>query len=764
MTDPACSNAPAASREDLEPILPRRRGCFGLFMALMLTAGALWGAALGGFLWMVDHTTSRVSQAFADFRPKVGSRVYSSDGEELGEFTLEARRLVRLSEIPLHVQKAVLATEDARFYAHRGVRIDALFSALRDFLVSGQTRGASTITMQVVRNVEPLEVGQERTIFRKLREMVVALQIERQFTKDEILELYLNQVFLGISAHGVDAAARQYFGVGVEDLTIGEAATIAGLLRSPNRNNPITNLKNALARRNIVLDQMFEEGFITAEERDKAKAEDLEAQVNARFEKAARLASGNVAQFQAPYFSEEVRQFLMERFGRDEVFQEGLQIQTTIDMRLQRVAERVLKEALDAFDEKQRKRLEKEGKLDEFMPVSGALVCLDNRSPWEGYVRAMVGGRDFTREKYNTATQARRQPGSSIKPFIWAAAIGNGFTPSSIVVDAPYYRPLPGGRVWAPKNFGGTFSGPIPIRHALEKSVNIVSIKLAEAVGVPVVRSLLERCGIPTDVEGLAIALGAGEVRPLDHCAAYAVFPLGGQRYEPVFVTEVRDRDGLARLDTRDRRAPVPAMDPRVAYVTLHMMEGVCQPGDGFYPTGWRASALKRPVAGKTGTTNDSRDAWFCGFTRQYTTVVWVGYRDNRPLGRGADYTGGRLACPIWVEFMSEAHEGLPVEDFEVPPGVTFYKINRMTGTLGGSYEEAFLAGTRPPEYVPPPPPEEPVPLEGTVVSDPSAGGAGADSTGSLPSTTSASPGAMGTAPSGTGEGETSSSTLPPEG
>ncbi|HOV61737.1 MAG TPA: PBP1A family penicillin-binding protein [Candidatus Hydrogenedentes bacterium] len=764
MTDPACSNAPATSREDLEPILPRRRGCFGLFMALMLTAGALWGAALGGFLWMVDHTTSRVSQAFADFRPKVGSRVYSSDGEELGEFTLEARRLVRLSEIPLHVQKAVLATEDARFYAHRGVRIDALFSALRDFLVSGQTRGASTITMQVVRNVEPLEVGQERTIFRKLREMVVALQIERQFTKDEILELYLNQVFLGISAHGVDAAARQYFGVGVEDLTIGEAATIAGLLRSPNRNNPITNLKNALARRNIVLDQMFEEGFITAEERDKAKAEDLEAQVNARFEKAARLASGNVAQFQAPYFSEEVRQFLMERFGRDEVFQEGLQIQTTIDMRLQRVAERVLKEALDAFDEKQRKRLEKEGKLDEFMPVSGALVCLDNRSPWEGYVRAMVGGRDFTREKYNTATQARRQPGSSIKPFVWAAAIGNGFTPSSIVVDAPYYRPLPGGRVWAPKNFGGTFSGPIPIRHALEKSVNIVSIKLAEAVGVPVVRSLLERCGIPTDVEGLAIALGAGEVRPLDHCAAYAVFPLGGQRYEPVFVTEVRDRDGLARLDTRDRRAPVPAMDPRVAYVTLHMMEGVCQPGDGFYPTGWRASALKRPVAGKTGTTNDSRDAWFCGFTRQYTTVVWVGYRDNRPLGRGADYTGGRLACPIWVEFMSEAHEGLPVEDFEVPPGVTFYKINRMTGTLSGSYEEAFLAGTRPPEYVPPPPPEEPVPLEGTVVSDPSAGGAGADSTGSLPSTTGASPGAMGTAPSGTGEGETSSSTWPPEG
>lgn len=702
--------------EHPDPVLPPRRGCFGLFMLLMLTAGALWGGALGGFLWMVDHTTSRVAQAFADFRPKVGSRVYSSDGEELGEFTVEARRLVRLNEIPLHVQKAVLATEDARFYEHRGVRVDALVSALRDFLVSGQTRGASTITMQVVRNVEPLEVGQERTVFRKLREMVVALQIERQFTKDEILELYLNQVFLGISAHGVDAAARQYFGVGVEELTLGQAATLAGLLRSPNRNNPISHLNNALVRRNIVLDQMYEEGFITAEEREAGRAEDLEAQVNARFEKAVRLASGNVAQFQAPYFSEEVRRFLIERFGREEVFQEGLRIQTTIDMRLQRIAERVLSEALDAFDEKQRRRLEKAGRLDEFMPISGALVCLDNRSPWEGYVRAMVGGRDFSREKYNTVTQARRQPGSSVKPFIWASAIGNGFTPSSIVVDAPYYRPLPGGRVWAPKNFGGTFSGPIPIRHALEKSVNIVSIKLAEAVGVPVVRSLLERCGIPTGVEGLAIALGAGEVRPLDHCAAYAVFALGGQRYEPVLVTEVRDRDGLVRLDTRDRRAPVSAMDPRVAYVTLHMMEGVCQPGDGFYPTGWRASALKRPVAGKTGTTNDSRDAWFCGFTRQYTTVVWVGYRDNRPLGHGADYTGGRLACPIWVEFMNEAHEGLPVEDFEVPPGVTFYKINRFSGTLGGSYEEAYLTGTMPPEYLPPLPPEEPMPPDGEMV------------------------------------------------
>ncbi len=693
---------------DTPPV--RRRGCAGLFFFFMLVLGACWGGALGFFVWMVNDATNNVAQALADFRPKIGSKVFSSDGRLLGEFSIEERQLVRLSDIPLHMQKAVIATEDNTFYEHKGVRPDAILNAMLYVVQTGRTRGASTITMQVVRNVESLEVGLEHSFKRKIREAVVALQVERKFTKDEILELYLNQIFLGISAYGVEAAARQYFGVGVEDLTLGEAATIAGLIRSPNRNNPVYNIGNATGRRGIVLDQMLEEGFITPEEHKAALAEDLAAQVVKRGAEDAPGDNRPVAakrSFLAPYFVEEVRRFVLDNYETEEVFGDGLEIYTTLDMRLQEAAERTLLKAQEEFDEKMRKSLEKQGKLDEFVPVSGALVCIDNRPQYRGFVRAMVGGRDFEREKYNTATQARRQPGSSIKPFVWAAAVAAGYTPSTVVVDEPFVRVAPNGKVWAPKNFDNSYKGPVPIRHALEMSLNIVSIKLAEMVGPPMVRSCLQRCGIRTEVEGLSIALGTPEVKVIDHCAAYSCFVNGGMRTEPSMVTDIRDRDGMQRYNYRDHLRVEPALDPKVAYVTLHMMEGICLPDGaaGFHPTGWRASALKRPVAGKTGTTNNSRDAWFCGFTKQYTTAVWFGYRDNRPLGRGRDYTGGRLACPVWVEFMQEAHEGLPVENFDVPYGIDFFDINRYTGVEGGNYKEAYIRGTRPPaqwqEYVP---------------------------------------------------------------
>lgn len=685
---------------DQEP--PRRRGCAGLFFFLMLLLGAGWGAGLGLFLHLVTDSTSGVAQALSDFRPKIGSKVYSHDGQLLGEFSIEERQLLRLSDIPLKLQKAVIATEDNTFYSHKGVRPDAIINAALYAAQTGRTRGGSTITMQVVRNVETLGVGLERSIWRKIREAIVSLQVEREFTKDEILELYLNQAFLGRSAYGFEAAAQQYFGISCRDLTLGQCATLAGLLRAPNPNAPTNNLKNAITRRDIVLGQMLELGVITQEEHDAAVAEDLAAQVvhpasdTSRTDVEAAVAR-KTAKFKAPYFVEEIRRFVLDKYEKSEVFEDGLEIHTTLDLRLQEAAERALLAALDDFDEKQRKSLERQGKLDEFVPVSGALVCVDNRPQYRGFVRAMVGGRDFEREKFNTATQARRQPGSSIKPFVWAAAVGAGFTPSTVVVDEPFTRVAPNGKVWSPKNFDGGYVGPVPIRHALEKSLNIVSVKLVEQIGPPVVRSLLQRCGIRTDIEGLTIALGTPEVRVLDHTVAYSVFPNGGVRYDPVMVTDIRDRDGVQRLNYRDQLRSEQALDPRVAYVTLHMMEGICQPGGGFHPTGWRASALKRPVGGKTGTTNNSRDAWFCGFTKNYTAAVWIGYRDNRPLGRGRDYTGGRLACPIWVEFMMEAHEGLPVEDFDVPFGVDFFDINRFTGVAGGGYSEAYLAGTQPP-------------------------------------------------------------------
>lgn len=681
-----------------EPV--RRRGCAGVFFCAMLLVGAAYGGGVGAFLWMVGDTTSAVARALADFRPKVGSKVFSGDGQLLGEFSIEERQVLRLSDIPQKLQKAVVATEDNTFYSHKGVRPDAILNAVLYALQTGRSRGGSTITMQVVRNVETLGVGLERTMWRKIHEAMVSLQVEREFTKDEILELYLNQSFLGRSAYGVEAAAQLYFGKSCRDLTLGQCATIAGLLRAPNPNAPTNNLKNAVARRNIVLGQMLETGVITQEEHDAARAEDLGAQVvpedAAVRADAEAVVARRTAGFKAPYFVEEIRRSVLEKYEKSEVFEGGLEIYTTLDMRLQAEAERALLTALDAFDEKEKKKLEKQGKAEEFAPVAGALVCIDNRPPYRGFVRAMVGGRDFAREKYNTATQARRQPGSSIKPFVWAAAVAAGYTPSTIILDGPFSRVAPNGTVWSPKNYDAKYMGPVPIRHALERSLNIVSVKLVDQIGPPVVRSVLKRCGIPTEVEGLTIALGSPEVRVLEHCVAYSCFPNGGVRHDPVMITDIRDRDGAQRYSHRDYARSEQALDPRVAYVTLHMMRGVCTPGPGA--TGWRASTLKRPVGGKTGTTNGSRDAWFCGFTKEYTTVVWVGYRDNRPLGRGADYTGGRLACPIWVDFMTEALEGMPVEEFDVPPGVEFFSIDRTTGVAGGKYREAFVAGTAPPQ------------------------------------------------------------------
>ena len=453
---------------------------------------------------------------------------------------------------------------------------------------------------------------------------------------------------------------------------------------------------------------MLEEGFIGQAEYGEAMAEDLEATVAARIERReARQGMTLDNRFQAPYFSEECRLFLEREYGKDVIEREGLEIHTTIDMRLQKAAEDVLLTALEAFDESKMAYLKARGREDEWVPVTGALVCIDNREPFQGFVRAMVGGRDFETQKFNTATQALRQPGSSVKPFIWAAAIDNGYTPSSVVIDEPYLRVDTAGTKWEPKNFNGTHYGPITIRHALEKSVNIVSIKLVEPLGIPTIRSYFEDCGIPADISAPSIALGVHEVTVLQHCVAYSAFANLGILHDPVLITEVYDRDGLKQYDYRDHARRRRALDADVAYVVVSMMKGVCTPDStlrwtdkylGYYPSGHRSSTLKHPHGGKTGTTNKSRNVWFCGFTPQYTCIVWVGYRDNRPLGSGINYTGGRLACPIWTDFMLVAHEGLEEVDFEKPYGVEFHNIDRLKGTAGGTYREAYLSrGDAPP-------------------------------------------------------------------
>ncbi len=693
------SNAPQT------PAVPRGRGCGWVFFILMMVVAALGGTAMGVFVWILEDAKTTI-EALEDFRPKIGSKIYTDDGTALGEFTIEQRQLIRISDMPLHMVKAFIATEDDKFYEHKGVRPLAILNGAMDLFRKGRARGASTVTQQVVRNVEDLQVGLDRTMKRKVTEAIVALQVERKFTKDEILELYLNQAFLGISAYGVEAAAQQYFAKSARDVTLAEAAMLAGLLRLPNKQEPFNNPENALSRRNIVLEQMLRNNFITKAEYDVAILEDMDASVITPEERIALDAAGESVwkpnRFQAPYFVEEVRKFLLAEYNQEDVFEDGLEIHTTLDMKLQEAAEDVLLTALDAFDEKKLTSLTAQGKEAEFVPVSGALVCLDNRDGMQGFVRAMVGGRNFETNKFNNATQAHRQAGSSVKPFVWAAAIGSGMTPSTVFFDEPFERRDGAGKPWRPKNFGSDFYGPIPLRHALEKSINIVSVKLIDQLGFPLVRSYLQSCGITTpidDAAGLTLALGSHDVLVLDQAVAYSTIANGGDRYDPIMITEIKDRDGLQLYDyTASATSEINAIDPRVAYVVTSMLEGVCEPGNGYYPTGWRTHVINRPRGGKTGTTNESRNVWFCGFTKQYTCVVWVGYKDNRPLGRGADYTGGRLACPIWTDFMQIAHEGLPVEEFDVPEsGITFYNIDRFKGTQGGTYKEAYLTGTAPP-------------------------------------------------------------------
>ncbi|MBI2435433.1 MAG: transglycosylase domain-containing protein [Candidatus Hydrogenedentes bacterium] len=361
---------------------PRKgRGCAGIFFVFILIVGALGGAMLGVFVSILDDAKETIT-TLEDFRPKVGSKVYSYDGELLAEFSIEERQLMPLSEIPLHLQKAFIATEDHPFYDHKGVRVDAIARAALHYFRTGDRQGGSTITQQAVRNVEDLLVGKEVTPQRKIREAIVALQVEREFTKDEILELYLNQIFLGISAYGVEAASRQYFDKSCRDVTLGEAAMLAGVTRSPNKQEPLRNFENALARRDIVLNQMFDEGFITEEERDQARQEDLSVSVVTPEERAQRRVEEQVwrpKKYKAPYFVEEIRQFMFNQYAREEVLEGGMDIETTVDMRLQKAAEDALTAGLDKFDEKKLASLKARGNEDELDPVTGALVCTDSQ-------------------------------------------------------------------------------------------------------------------------------------------------------------------------------------------------------------------------------------------------------------------------------------------------------------------------------------------------------------------------------------------------
>lgn len=628
---------------------------------------ALIGAAAGLALTLY-HDLPEINN-LGRYRPSVLTSVLDRHGRPVAEIYQERRIWLPYAAIPQTLTQAVVATEDARFFEHRGLRLLSVARALAaDIRAGRRAQGGSTITQQLAKL---LFLTPEKSVARKIKEALLAIQIERAYTKEEILELYLNQINLGSGAYGVEAAARLYFGKPAKGLSLPEAALIAGLAQAPNRYSPLNNPDLARKRRATVLKRMAAAGYITAQAAASESASPI------------ALAPPRDGQRLAPHFVEMVRQYLADRYGEERLYRDGFEVTTSLDLGLQRAAESAVAKGLAA-----RKDAGASG------PMEAALVALD---PMDGSILALVGGRDFSRSQFNRATQARRQPGSAFKPFVYLAALDAGFSPADIVVDSPVTYPGPaGGAPWAPTNYNERFNGPVTLRAALEQSLNVATIKLMDRVGTGAVRAMARRMGIHSPLENsLSLALGVAVVSPLELTAAYAPLVNGGLRVEPGFIISVRAEDGELLEEPSPKVAD--AIRPEIAYALTNILRGVIERG-----TGKSAAALGRPAAGKTGTTNDYRDAWFVGYTPGLVAGVWLGYDDNHPAGRG--FTGGQAAAPIWLDFMRAALEGAPARDFPKPSRVVTRLIDRASGKLAtplcaDTIEEAFVEGTEPREF-----------------------------------------------------------------
>ncbi len=695
----------------------------------------------------------------ADYRPKLPLRIYSVEGDLLGEFGEERRKLTPISEIPKIMSNAVLAIEDARFYQHGGVDYLGVLRAGLANVGKAKSQGASTITMQVARNVY---LSSEKTFTRKIYEILLTFKLEHSLSKDQILEIYMNQIFLGNRAYGFAAAAETYFGKQLKDITIAEAAMLAGLPKAPSAYNPISNPKRARTRQLYIIDRMLENGFITAKEAESAKAEEL------------NVRSGpDTTKVHAEYIAEMVRQMMYNQYG-EETYTRGLNVQTTIHSNEQDAAYKSLRRGImdyerrqiyrgpeqfvtlagseqdieDSVDEvldehpdngdvmsavvleadsKHIKAMRQAGETleitgdglrpaqsglsDKAMPnikirrgavirvaklakggweitqlpeVEGAFVAID---PRDGSIRALVGGFDFAKNKFNHVTQAWRQPGSSFKPFIYSAALEKGFTPSTVINDTPLFfdAGVTGGQPWEPKNYDGTYDGPMTLRRGLAKSKNMISIQILQAIGTQYAQEWIGRFGFDPEKHPpyLTMALGAGSVTPMQMASAYSVFANGGYRINPWLISKISEQRGKVLLAT----PPVVleeaqrAIEPRNAFLMTSLLQEVTRSG-----TAARAQAtLKRPdVYGKTGTTNVSMDAWFAGFQPTITAVTWIGYDTPRKLGDRE--TGGGLSLPVWISFMETALKNVPVMEPMAPEGVTH---------IGGEwYFEEFTKGS----------------------------------------------------------------------
>lgn len=661
-------------------------------LVVTVAAGLLYSA------WVLVCEANRCPSvdALEAYTPKQTSKLFAVDGRFIAEIGNERRTVVRLREIPQVVQDAFIATEDRRFYQHSGIDwLRVVGAALYDLRHRSFSQGFSTITMQLARNIFPEAITREKTLIRKIKEAKVATEIEARYSKQRILELYLNQINLGNGAYGVEAASQRYFGKSVRDLNLAEAATLAALPKAPERYNPRRYPDRAIQRRNTVIELMREQGYITAAEASLARAYPLRL--------ATKVESGETA----PYFVEWVRRQLEARFGR-QIYDQGLNVYTTLDLDLQSAAERAMERQLRAIEAGKfgpYRHTTYERYIAELTSgetgagaspyLQGAFVAIDPRT---GGIRAMVGGRDFYDSKFNRAVQALRQPGSTFKPIVYAAAVQNGKPASYVVDDAPISVPLADGRVWQPQNYEHNYLGPIPMRRALYMSRNLATVRIGEELGVPTVIAEARNFGITTPIPPYpSIFLGSADVIPLQLVDAYTAFATLGVRTEPTAIVRVEN----ARHQLIWQPAPerVQVMSPEEAWIMVSMMKDVIQRGTA-YSSVWGAG-FHIPAAGKTGTTNDGTNVWFVGYTADLVAGVWMGF--DRPRTIKANAQGGILAAPAWTEFMTEVYRRKPAPpDWPMPADITTREIDPRTGLLytpacgGPPVTEYFVPGTEP--------------------------------------------------------------------
>jgi 1A family penicillin-binding protein len=654
-----------------KPPLWRRRwfrrvliGVGGLTLLGLLVVGA---AALWAFT-ILPRSLPSVT-ALETLQPIQGTKIYDDNDEAITELHVERRILVPLAQIPQSLRDAILATEDRRFYSHWGIDpIGVARAVVQNYRRGRIVEGGSTITQQLTK---VLFLTPDKSLERKLKEAVLALELERRYSKDRILEMYLNQVYFGQGSYGVEAAARTYFGKGVSELTVRESALIAGLPRAPTNYSPFDRPEAAKRRREVVLRRMVEFGTIKDEEAKRLAKTDLGLIPPER-----RRTTGQ-------YFIDYVQQTLEAKYGPDLVLKGGLNVYTTLNPTMQLTAEQSLREGLKALASRstQTTPSARPGESPE-----GAVVTVE---PQTGYVKAMVGGSDFFRSEFNRAVQAKRQPGSAFKPFIYIAALEAGFTPASQIEDSPVSFPVGGknGQVWKPENYDRKFRGSTTLQQAIEESVNVVTVKLQDRVGLAKTIQVARRLGItsPLDVN-LSLALGTSDVSLLEMTSAYGALANQGVWMPPVTIRYVTDAQGkLLEEHVPEGRE---ALAPETAYVITQMLRGVVERG-----TGQAAKGLGRPVAAKTGTTNDYSNAWFVGFTPRLATGVWVGY--DRPRSLGKDETGSRVAVPIWVTYMGKVLGDSPKEDFPVPEHVVSMLVDEdPSGECLRPVPMAFVKGT----------------------------------------------------------------------